>query len=116
MRCLEVSEHDVESKKFGTVSIRPDDMSREWGEGGNNHRGEIKKGHKPGRLPICPYGCGREGTLLEIVMTDDGRAIGIFNDHPCSCVFTADIEVGEPPTKKKYKVDVDGELREVEAS
>jgi hypothetical protein len=62
------------------------------------------------RLPICPYGCDREGTLLEIVMKPDGRALGIFNDHPCSCIFVADIEVGEPPTKRKMVVGPDGEL------
>jgi hypothetical protein len=65
-----------------------------------------------GRLPICPYGCGREGTLLEIVMTEGGQAIGIFNDHPCGCVFYADIEIGEPPTKRKLVIGSDGEYHE----
>ncbi len=65
-----------------------------------------------GRLPICPYGCGREGTLLEIVMGEGGQAIGIFNDRPCTCVFRADIELGEPPTKRKLVIGPDGEMHE----
>jgi hypothetical protein len=68
-----------------------------------------------GRLPICPYGCGREGTLLEIVTGPDNRAVGIFNDHPCSCIFVADIQLGEPPTKKKLVIGPDGEYKEVDA-
>ena len=67
-----------------------------------------------GGLPICPSGCGREGTLLEIVKQDDGRYLGIFNDHPCSCVFIADIQVGEPPTKQKYAIGADGEMHVVD--
>lgn len=69
-----------------------------------------------GRLPICPYGCDREGTLLEIVMGTDGRAMGIFNDHPCSCVFIADIQLGdEPPTTKKMEIGPNGDYQEVDA-
>ena len=45
-------------------------------------------------------------------MKEDGQAVGIFQDLPCSCIFYADIEVGEPPTKKKYVVDMDGEIKE----
>lgn len=63
-------------------------------------------------LPICPYGCGRQGTLLEIVMKEDGTALGIFNDFPCSCIFYADVSVGEPPTKRKLVIGPDGELHE----
>lgn len=92
-----------------------------------NYRQAIKTGKDPldedneleratswrGRLPICPYGCGREGTLLETVMGSDGRATGIFNDHPCGCIFVADIEVGEPPAKSKLVIGPDGEYKEV---
>lgn len=77
---------------------------------------EAKRSQKwSGRLPICPYGCDREGTLLEIVMGPDNRALGIFNDHPCTCVFVADIQLGEPPAKKKLIIGPDGQYHEVEA-
>lgn len=81
-----------------------------YGEGVRWEKIRSSKGEMVGgKLPICPYGCGRQGTLLEIVMTEDGRAIGIFNDHPCTCVFCADVEIGEPPTKRKMVIGPDGE-------
>jgi hypothetical protein len=65
----------------------------------------------PNALPICPYGCGEEGQLKEIVMGDDGQAVGIFCDSD-GCVFRADIEIGEPPSKRKLVIGPDGELKE----
>lgn len=89
------------------------DQARNWGRG-SNYKDLVKlHGKDYPNLPICPYGCGRAGTLLEIVMGTDGRAVGIFNDHPCSCVFIADLQMGEPPTKKKLEIGPDGEYHEV---
>lgn len=61
-------------------------------------------------LPICPYGCGEPGQLKEIVMVDT-QAIGIFADSD-GCVFRANIEIGEPPTKRKLVIGPDGQLKE----
>lgn len=108
-----MSKKQVFSKKVGWVSTAKSDVAKPWSSQVTQDKRAPDVKPRPGRLPICPYGCGREGTLLEVIMTDDGRAIGIFNDHPCSCIFTADIEVGEPPTKKKYVIDADGDLQEV---
>ena len=93
---------------YDISSIPSADMAKQWGTGTN------RKLHKEysGRLPICPYGCGREGTLLEIVMSTDGKATGIFSDYPCTCIFRAEIEVGDPPTKRKLVIGPDGELTE----
>lgn len=72
-------------------------------------------------LPICPYGCGSEGTFLEAVAMTDGRMLGIYTDWPsCSdgCIFVAEIQEQEPPTKRKRKLVVGptGDLIEVEES
>lgn len=78
--------------------------------------GNVKAAVKwSGRLPICPYGCDREGTLLEVVMGEDGNAYGIFNDHPCNCIFVAEIQVPEPPKAMKMVIGPDGEYHEVQA-
>jgi hypothetical protein len=100
-------EENIASTPYNTGRAMEWDIAREWGIG-NNRRYDNKE--YTGRLPICPYGCGREGTLLEVVMSTDGKATGIFSDHPCTCIFRADIEIGEPPTKRKLVVDASGEL------
>lgn len=63
-----------------------------------------------GTLPICPYGCGEPGQLREIVM-EEGNAIGVFADSD-GCLFRANIEIGEPPTKRKLVIGPDGQLKE----
>jgi len=93
------------------MSRGPQERAKRWSRTGDISRDGEKIS---GGLPICPYGCGREGTLLEIVRQDDGRYTGIFNDHPCSCVFIADIEIGEPPTKRRQVIGPDGEMHIVE--
>jgi hypothetical protein len=85
--------------------------SSEWVAGGQAVRTERPKADRQ-RLPICPYGCGEEGQLKEVIM-QDGKAIGIFNDSD-GCVFQAFIEIGEPPTKKKLIIGPDGQLKETE--
>jgi hypothetical protein len=102
-----VADKFVMSKKIGRVG--DDRRSRRWGKlddsGRNAYGGTVA-------LPICPYGCGEEGQLLEVVMGEDGGGIGIFTDSD-GCRFTADVEVGEPPTKKKLVIGPDGEYHEV---
>lgn len=93
--------------------------AQKWGRSyrGSDSNGEAldeKLGKDRPMLPICPYGCGREGTLLELIMGTDGRALGIFNDHPCTCVFVADLQMGEPPKPRKLEIGPDGEYHEVE--
>jgi hypothetical protein len=69
-------------------------------------------------LPICPYGCGSEGTFLEAVMLADGKSLGIYTDWPfCSggCIFVAEIQQQEPPKKRKQELRiVNGEYQYVE--
>jgi hypothetical protein len=91
------------------------DRAEVWSKQGHLYGDPLsRKRAIKGGLPICPYGCGREGTLLEIVRQDDGRYIGIFNDDPCSCIFIADIQVGEPPNKQRYEIGPDGEMQLVD--
>ncbi len=84
---------------------------RSKGTGNNREAMDKIFGKERPLLPICPYGCGREGTLLEVTMLADGRAMGIFNDYPCSCIFIADIQLPEPPRQRKQKLvlGADGE-------
>lgn len=108
---------EIETKHYGHVNDRV--RAEHWGR--SKDPAQLKyldKKFGKGRplMPICPYGCDREGTLLEIVMGDDGQAVGIFNDYPCNCIFTADIQVGDPPKTRKNKLvmNADGEMVEVE--
>ncbi len=59
------------------------------------------------RRPICPYGCGEEGELKEIVMKD-GKAIGLYRDSE-GLVFTADLQMSPKPTGRKIQIGPDGE-------
>lgn len=70
---------------------------------------EIKKHSSrwQNRRPICPYGCGEEGQLLEIVMKD-GKALGIYEDS-CKCKFTADLAMAPKPTGRKIQLNASGE-------
>ena len=84
-----------------------------WGRG-TNWRDRPKSMSDPRiRLPICPYGCSEEGQLKEIVMGQGGQAVGIYADSD-GCVFRADIQLGEPPTKRKLVIGPDGEMHEEE--
>lgn len=57
--------------------------------------------------PICPYGCGEEGELVEIVLKD-GKALGIYRDSE-QLKFTADLQMAPKPTGRKIKIGPDGE-------
>lgn len=61
------------------------------------------------RRPICPYGCGEEGGLLEVVMKD-GKALGIYQDSQ-KLIFTADLQMAPKPTGHKIMIGADGELK-----
>lgn len=105
-----------ESLKVAKREIARNRRAQYWSRSGQSGTDDMTGQKLKGGLPICPYGCGREGTLLEIVKQTDGRYLGIFNDHPCSCIFVADIEVGEPPTMHKYEIGADGEMHLVEGT
>lgn len=60
------------------------------------------------RRPICPYGCGEEGQLLEIIMKE-GKALGIYEDS-CKCKFTADLQMAPKPTGHKLQKNASGEM------
>jgi hypothetical protein len=114
----EIVEHEVNVGRRAQYwsESRPEDLE----EHENEQREQDRKfGKQRTPLPICPYGCGREGTLLEVVIREGGQAIGIFNDHPCSCIFIADIQLPEPPRQRKQKLvlGADGEyhMEEVDA-
>lgn len=93
--------------------VRGEEAVTRWGRG-TNWRDRPKTLQDPRiRLPICPYGCGEEGQLKEIVMGEGGQAVGIYADSD-GCVFRADIQLGEPPTKRKLVLGPDGELKEEE--
>jgi hypothetical protein len=101
------------------VAQRERRAAKKWGRdmsyGSNRKELDAIFGKQRPLLPICPYGCGREGTLLEVVMLEGGRAMGIFNDYPCSCIFVADIQLPEPPRQRKQKIVIgaDGEAHMV---
>jgi hypothetical protein len=77
-----------------------------WKRGTNSRVLDKIFGKERPLLPICPYGCGREGTLLEVVMMTDGKAMGIFNDYPCSCIFVAEIQLPPNPNERKQKIAI----------
>lgn len=65
------------------------------------------------RRPICPYGCGEEGNLLEVVMEGD-KAVGIYTHRGSIKPFTADLQMSPKPTGKKLQLGPDGEYHMVE--
>lgn len=60
------------------------------------------------RRPICPYGCGQEGQLVEIVVTPGKGAIGYYKDSE-QLVFTAPMKMMPKPSSKKIVIGPDGE-------
>jgi hypothetical protein len=64
------------------------------------------------RRPICPYGCGQEGQLKEIVMRD-GKAVGVYRDSE-GLIFIAPMKMRPNPAQKKLVVGPDGEVNMVE--
>lgn len=110
-----ISEEARVLREKGFEELSKQKMSEAWGRGINWREMRKIHGDNVPTLPICPYGCGRAGTLLEIVMGPDNRALGIFNDHPCYCIFVAEMQLGEPPAKKKLVIGADGEYHEVSA-
>lgn len=65
------------------------------------------------RRPICPYGCGEEGNLLE-VMVKDGKALGIYTHSAEIKPFTAELQMSPKPTGRKIEIGADGEPHIVE--
>jgi hypothetical protein len=63
------------------------------------------------RRPICPYGCGEEGTLMEVVVKD-GKAIGFYTHSQSVKPFTAELEMLPSPTSRKLVLGLDGEMHE----
>lgn len=62
------------------------------------------------RRPICPYGCGEEGSLLEIIMKD-GKALGIYTHSESVKPFTAELQMSPKPTGRKIQIGADGEAQ-----
>lgn len=60
------------------------------------------------RRPICPYGCGEEGVLHEIIQTEEG-AVGVYHDSE-GLVFTSSLATKPKPNSRKLVVGPDGEL------
>lgn len=60
------------------------------------------------KRPICPYGCGQEGNMLEVIMRD-GKAIGIYTHKHAINPFTADLQMSPKPTGRKIVIGPDGE-------
>lgn len=60
------------------------------------------------RRPICPYGCGEEGELVEIVVEPGKGAIGYYKDSE-QLVFTAPMKMQPKPSTKKLHIGPDGE-------
>lgn len=63
--------------------------------------------------PICPYGCGEEGSLLEVIVKD-GKALGIYTHSADVKLFTADLQMSPKPTGRKIVIGADGEPHLVE--
>lgn len=72
---------------------------------------EIKNwaGTKTVRTPICPFGCGEPGILIDIVQTAEGT-IGIYKDPAMCCTFQSMISAKPKPNTRKLVVGPDGEL------
>ena len=83
---------------------------------------EVKQRHASGykvtqwanRRPICPYGCGQEGTLIEVVVQNK-KALGIYTHSESYKPFTADLEMAPKPTGQKIVIGADGEAHMVES-
>jgi hypothetical protein len=103
---------EITSKNFGQVNDNR--RSKNWRKTMGVHGAQLDREYGVNRpmLPICPYGCGEEGQFREVVMEEDGNAVGVFQDSD-GCIFTADIQVSEPPAKRKLMIGPDGELKEV---
>lgn len=106
--------------KDGSIDSE-EDYAKVWGKSTNAEaRAHFDRtlGKDRPALPICPYGCGSEGTFLESMMLADGRCLGIYTDYPfCSdgCIFVAEIQQQEPPKQRKQELRlVNGEYQYVE--
>lgn len=81
-----------------------DDMKKTYGEVG------VEATKWRNRRPICPYGCGEEGNLLEIIMQGD-KAVGIYTHSGSVKPFTAELQMAPKPTGRKIVIGSDGEPR-----
>lgn len=70
--------------------------STSWGGGGDI------------RFPICPYGCGEEGQLVEIIQTKDGTT-GLYKDSE-GLIFTSPLAAKPKPNERKLVIGPDGEM------
>lgn len=80
---------------------------------GGGSVGHADKWHN--RRPICPYGCGEEGTLLEVITKFDGVAVGVYTHSDSVKPFTADLVMKPNPKERKLVLGMDGQYSEVEA-
>lgn len=83
-----------------------EDMKKEYGD-------QTEAIRWRNRRPICPYGCGEEGQLLEIMMQDE-KTIGIYTHSTSVKPFTSDLQMAPKPTGRKLAIGPDGEYTMVE--
>lgn len=88
----DLKEQYVKSQLYGHLDLRYTESSTQW----------------VNRRPICPYGCGEEGNLLEVVMKD-GKALGIYTHSGNIKPFTAELQIAPKPTGRKIAIGPDGE-------
>jgi hypothetical protein len=67
------------------------------------------------RRPLCPYGCGEEGQLKEIIVTPGKGAVGIYRDS-VGLIFTAPMKMRPKPSTKSIAIGPDGEPMMVDAT
>jgi hypothetical protein len=93
-----ISENTVKHYRYGSRdrSVIPASVASKW----HNRR------------PICPYGCGEEGELVEIIVKPgDITATGVYRDSE-QLVFTAPMKMMPKPATRKLVRGPDGELHE----
>lgn len=75
-------------------------------------RSEAMASQWTNRRPICPYGCGQEGVLVEIIVEPgESKATGYYKDSE-QLLFTAPMELRPKPSTRKIVRGPDGELHE----
>lgn len=89
---------------YGTKSIA--EIKKSIAKKNKTHRFSHATAWK-NRRPICPYGCGQEGELVEIVLKDN-KALGIYRDSE-QLMFTADLQMSPKPTGRRIVIGPDGE-------
>lgn len=100
-------------KNIDPEDIRTSENYARYRRGETNRDGAARKWRHEAtkwknRRPICPYGCGQEGVLTEIVVVPGRGAMGYYKDSE-QLIFTAPMKMQPKPSSKKLVIGPDGE-------